>query len=204
MWPKTRGNDPLHAVPLATSSAGTEPSQENPRGAAIIGQAVKIIGQIYTKEDLLVDGDIEGTIEALNNKVTIGPNGTAHAFIKAREIVAFGTIEGNVEATERIEIRKNSKIVGDIRTTRIIIEDGAYFKGSIDIVRPSASRQTSRLAVIGTPDAHAADDQAEQDIMYGRFTTVKHEESLYDVLANRPDQEENVAPKRPAIHSGSH
>jgi len=97
---------------------------------------VKIVGQIFSKEDLFVDGDLEGTVEALEHKLTIGPNGTVHAGIKAREVVALGTIQGNVEAAERIEIRKDARLVGDIRTARIIIEDGAYFKGSIDIVKP--------------------------------------------------------------------
>jgi cytoskeletal protein CcmA (bactofilin family) len=109
--------------------------------AASIGKAVKIAGQIHSKEDLYVDGDLEGTVEAPEHKLTIGPNGTVHATIKAREVVALGTIQGNVEATERIEIRKDAKLVGDIRTARIIIEDGAYFKGSIDIVKPEPARK---------------------------------------------------------------
>jgi cytoskeletal protein CcmA (bactofilin family) len=105
-------------------------------GAATIGKAVKIAGQIYSKEDLYVDGEIEGTVELLEHKITIGPHGSVRAGIKAREVVALGTIQGNVEAVERIEIRKDAKLVGDIKTARIIIEDGAYFKGSIDIVKP--------------------------------------------------------------------
>jgi cytoskeletal protein CcmA (bactofilin family) len=71
----------------------------------------------------------------------IGPNGKVQAAIKAREVVALGTIQGNVEASDRLEIRKDAKLVGDIRTARIIIEDGAYFKGSIDIVKPEPARQ---------------------------------------------------------------
>jgi len=106
------------------------------RGSATIGKAVKIVGQIYSREDLFVDGDLEGTVEALEHKLTIGPNGTVHAGVKAREVVALGTIQGDVEATEKIEIRKDAKLVGNIKTARIIIEDGAYFKGSIDIVKP--------------------------------------------------------------------
>jgi cytoskeletal protein CcmA (bactofilin family) len=113
---------------------GSEP--ESRGGSATIGKAVKVVGQIYSKEDLYVDGDLEGTVEALEHKLTIGPNGTVHAAVKAREVVALGTIQGNVEATDRIEIRKDAKLVGDIKTARIIIEDGAYFKGSIDIVKP--------------------------------------------------------------------
>jgi cytoskeletal protein CcmA (bactofilin family) len=103
---------------------------------ATIGKAVKIVGQIYSKEDLFVDGEIEGTVEALEHKLTIGPHGTVHAAVKAREVVALGNITGNVEASDKIEIHKEAKLVGDIRTARIIIEDGAYFKGSIDIVKP--------------------------------------------------------------------
>lgn len=104
--------------------------------SASIGKAVKVVGQIYSREDLYVDGEIEGTVEALEHKLTIGPNGAVRAGVKAREVVALGTIQGNVEAHDKIEIRKEAKLVGDIRTARIIIEDGAYFKGSIDIVKP--------------------------------------------------------------------
>src|SRR5579885_2382209 len=109
-------------------------------GTETIGKAVKIVGQIYSKEDLFVDGDLEGTVEAMEHKLTIGPNGTVHASVKAREVVALGTIQGNVEAADKIEIRKDAKLVGDIKTARIIIEDGAYFKGSIDIVKPQPAR----------------------------------------------------------------
>jgi cytoskeletal protein CcmA (bactofilin family) len=118
-------NMPLGRVEPDTSRGGT----------ASIGKAVKIAGQIYSKEDLYVDGDVEGTIELLDHKLTIGPNGKVHAGVKARELVALGSIQGNVEASERIEIRKDARLVGDIKTARIVIEDGAYFKGSIDIVK---------------------------------------------------------------------
>jgi cytoskeletal protein CcmA (bactofilin family) len=118
---------------------------ESRGGSATIGKAVKINGQIHSKEDLYVDGDLEGTVEAPEHKLTIGPNGTVHAAVKAREVIALGTIQGNVEATEKIEIRKDAKLVGDIRTARIIIEDGAYFKGSIDIVKPEPAKGAPKL-----------------------------------------------------------
>lgn len=125
----------------AVSSTPVGKFEPDSRGnSATIGKAVKIVGQIFSKEDLFVDGDVEGTVEALEHKLTIGPHGTVHAGVKAREVVALGTIQGNVEATERIEIRKDAKLVGDIRTARIIIEDGAYFKGSIDIVKPEPAK----------------------------------------------------------------
>jgi len=119
------------------SSMSTTPlrSPEPDRGQATIGKAVKIVGQIFSKEDLYVDGDLEGTIEALEHKISIGPNGKVQAGVKAREVVILGNLQGNVEAADKIEIRKDAKLVGDIKTARIVIEDGAFFKGSIDIVR---------------------------------------------------------------------
>ena len=129
---------------------------ENRMSAATIGKAVKIVGQIYSKEDLYVDGEIEGTVEALEHKLTIGPHGTLHAGIKAREVVALGNITGNVEASDKIEIHKEAKLVGDIRTSRIIIEDGAYFKGSIDIVKPEPAKPAARPAAPAHTPAPAA------------------------------------------------
>jgi cytoskeletal protein CcmA (bactofilin family) len=107
---------------------------------ATIGKAVKIVGQIFSKEDLYVDGDLEGTVELLEHKLTVGPNGNIHAGVKARQVDALGSIQGNVEATDKIEIRKDARLVGDIRTARIVIEDGAFFKGSIDIIKPEPVR----------------------------------------------------------------
>lgn len=154
MWNKKRDEDPpkSYSPPPAPPAAPkvVEPKKEativssmppgrfepeSRGGSATIGKAVKINGQIHSKEDLFVDGDVEGVLEAPEHKLTIGQHGIVHATIKAREVVALGTIQGNVEATDKIEIRKEAKLVGDIRTARIIIEDGAYFKGSIDIVK---------------------------------------------------------------------
>jgi cytoskeletal protein CcmA (bactofilin family) len=111
-----------------------------------IGKSVKVVGQIYSKEDLYVDGTVEGTLEASEHKLTIGPHGTIQASIKAREVLVLGTIQGNVEAFERLEIRKDAKLMGDIRTARIVIEDGAYFKGSIDIIKPEPVKATAKPA----------------------------------------------------------
>ena len=83
-----------------------------------------------------MDGELEGAIELQEHRLTIGVNGKVSSNgVKAREIVVLGTIHGNVEATDKVEIRKDAKLVGDIKTARIVIEDGAFFKGSIDIVR---------------------------------------------------------------------
>src|SRR6267142_6856061 len=122
------------ASPLSTSPIRMNENQPA-RGAASIGKSVTIKGQIFSREDLIVDGEVEGAIELNDHRLTVGPNGRVRAGIKAREIVVLGTIDGNVEASDKIDIRRDAKLVGDIKTARIVIEDGAYFKGSIDIIK---------------------------------------------------------------------
>jgi cytoskeletal protein CcmA (bactofilin family) len=97
-------------------------------------------GQIHSREDLTIDGEVEGTVELAEHRLTVGPNGRVQASVKAREIIVLGAVHGNVEATDKIDIRKDAKLIGDIKTARIVIEDGAYFKGSIDIVRGEAAK----------------------------------------------------------------
>jgi len=128
---EVRKETPVSSMPPARFEADARGG-----GAATIGKAVKVVGQIFSREDLYIDGEVEGTVEALEHKLTIGPNGTVRATIKAREVVALGAIHGNVEAADKIEIRKDAKLIGDIRMARIIIEDGAYFKGMSEIVKP--------------------------------------------------------------------
>jgi cytoskeletal protein CcmA (bactofilin family) len=111
-----------------------------------IGKAVRVVGQIFTREDLYVDGDVEGTIESLDTRITIGTNGRVQASIKAREVVILGQIQGDVEATDKVDLRKDAKLVGNITTARISIEDGAVFKGSIDI-----RKSEPKAAAPGTP-----------------------------------------------------
>ncbi len=106
----------------------------------MLGKSVIVKGQIFSREDLTIDGEVEGTVELQEHRLTVGPNGKVLASVKAREIVVLGTIHGNVETTDKIDIRKEAKLVGDIKTARIVIEDGAYFKGNIDIVRAEVPR----------------------------------------------------------------
>ena len=118
---------------------------------AVIGPNMLIIGKVTSSEDLYVDGEVRGTLDAENCRLTIGPNGKATAGAKAREVDVMGRIDGDVVTQEKISIRKGGQLVGDIRAAGIVIEDGAYFKGSIDIVRrgpePAAIR-TSEAAPI--------------------------------------------------------
>ena len=129
--------------PTPVSSTPFRTPESDSRNTATIGKAVKIVGQIFTKEDLYVDGDVEGTIESQENKVTVGPNGRVQASIRAREVIILGQVQGNVETSDKVDIRKDAKLVGDITTSRISIEDGALFKGSIDIKKPEPKAATS-------------------------------------------------------------
>ena len=140
-------------LPVSTMSFKT-PESDIRNGQATIGKAVKINGQIFSKEDLYIDGDVEGTVELQEHKLTIGPNGRVQATVRARDVVVLGAIHGNVEASDRIDIRKEAKLVGDLKTARIVIEDGAYFKGSIDIVKPEV--KTPIAVPAPAPSASAA------------------------------------------------
>ena len=119
-------------------------SFEAPRtGNAVLGKSVVVKGNILSREDLTIDGEVEGTIEMQEHRLTIGANGKVRASVKAREVIVLGTLQGNVETGDRIDIRKEAKLVGDIRTARIVIEDGAYFKGNVDIVRAEVPKSAS-------------------------------------------------------------
>jgi cytoskeletal protein CcmA (bactofilin family) len=118
-----------------------------PSGSAALGKNVTVKGQIFAREDLTIDGEVEGTVECHEHRLTIGPNARVQAGLKAREIIIHGSIQGNVDATDKIDIKKEAKLVGDIKTSRIVIEDGAYFKGSIDISK--ATGRPAGAAVAG-------------------------------------------------------
>jgi cytoskeletal protein CcmA (bactofilin family) len=96
---------------------------------------MNIKGEIRSREELLVDGEVEGLLES-QSLLTVGPNGKVRANIKAREVVIFGSVRGDVEVVEKIAIREQGSLIGNIKSAGISIDDGAYFKGSIDIMRP--------------------------------------------------------------------
>jgi cytoskeletal protein CcmA (bactofilin family) len=105
---------------------------------AHIGKSVVIKGELSGSEDLYVDGTVEGTIQLQGNNLVIGPNGHVHADVNAKGVAVQGKLEGNIRASERVELQKSAVIVGDIVTQRIAIEDGAYFKGKVDIQKEAA------------------------------------------------------------------
>lgn len=109
-------------------------SSEGPKSAtAHIGKSVVIRGELSGSEDLYIDGQVEGTIELREHNLTVGPNGRVNANMNAKEVIVQGAVKGNIRAVDRVEIRKSGSVSGDLVAARIVIEDGAFFKGSIDI-----------------------------------------------------------------------
>ena len=107
---------------------------------AILGPSVVVKGEIRSEEDLMIEGEVQGSVEAVGHRLTIGPTGNLQTSgVKAREVVVMGKMKGSVEATEKVYIRKDAQLVGDVQTAGIIIEDGAYFKGGIDIRKGPAT-----------------------------------------------------------------
>jgi cytoskeletal protein CcmA (bactofilin family) len=152
MWkPRPEDNKPMNmnptqpAQPLSPPAAVAAPSiptpqKETPRASephradvGHIGKSVQIKGELTGSEDLYLDGSIEGTIDLRDHSLIIGPNGKIKAGITARDLVVHGRVEGNVTATGRVELRKSCTVIGNVSTQRIVIEDGAFFKGAIDI-----------------------------------------------------------------------
>jgi cytoskeletal protein CcmA (bactofilin family) len=105
---------------------------------AHIGKSVVIKGELSGSEDLFVDGRVEGTIQLTNNSLMVGPNGYVHADVNSKSVVIQGKLEGNISASDRTELRKSAVVVGDIVTQRIAIEEGASFKGKVEIQRDAA------------------------------------------------------------------
>ena len=119
--------EPVRVAPAA--SAGEQ---------ATIGKGLFIKGEITGSESLFIDGKVEGSVNLPGNRVTVGRNGQVAASITAREIVVLGKVRGNMSATDRVDIRAEGSLSGDVAAARISIEDGAFFKGGIDIRKPDA------------------------------------------------------------------
>ncbi|HTW50257.1 MAG TPA: polymer-forming cytoskeletal protein [Acidobacteriaceae bacterium] len=108
---------------------------------ATIGKSLVIKGEVTGSESLYIDGKVEGSINLAGNRVTVGRNGQVAANISAREIVVLGKVRGNVTASDRVDIRSEGSLTGDVTAQRISIEDGAFFKGGIDIRKPGANEK---------------------------------------------------------------
>jgi cytoskeletal protein CcmA (bactofilin family) len=115
------------ATPRPVATATTTADQ------ATIGKSLVIKGEVTGSESLYIDGRVEGSINLSGNRVTVGRNGVVAANINAREIVVLGKVRGNLTASDRVDIRSDGSLTGDVVAARISIEDGAFFKGGIDI-----------------------------------------------------------------------
>ena len=122
---------------------------------AHIGKSVIIKGELSGSEDLYVDGQVEGSIELSGNRWIIGPHGQVRARANAKGVIVQGKLEGNIQAGERVELTKSAILVGDIATQRVAIEEGAYFKGKVDIQRDGARTEAAKAAPVASASAAA-------------------------------------------------
>jgi cytoskeletal protein CcmA (bactofilin family) len=140
---------PPAAEAARTTSAPSEPLRGMERSTVNIGKSVVIKGELSGSEDLTIEGQVDGKIELRQNVLTIGPNGKIKAQVFAKSVVILGEVTGNVTASEKVDIRDNGSVDGDIAAPRVAIAEGAHFRGSIDMQRAG-----------GKPD-QKADQKAE-------------------------------------------
>ena len=157
MW-KSRKEDekPAYQPPAPQTAVTPAPHPVTPRtvesprmenyksDVAHIGKSVIVKGELSGSEDLYLDGEVEGSIELRGHNLIIGPNGRVRANIHGKDVVVHGKVDGNVRGTERVELKKSAILNGDIFTQRIVIEDGAFFKGAIDIQKVEQKGETKQ------------------------------------------------------------
>ena len=157
--PASMATEPSVAPRPATSSSTTTTADQ-----ATIGKSLVIKGEVTGSESLYIDGRVEGSISLAGNRVTIGRNGVVAANINAREIVVLGKVRGNLTASDRVDIRSDGSLTGDVVAARISIEDGAYFKGGIDIRKggqpTTQTKANGEDKLVSTPEPAAVGARA--------------------------------------------
>jgi cytoskeletal protein CcmA (bactofilin family) len=128
--------EPVRPAPAASPVESANRAAVTTADQASISKGLFIKGEISGSESLFIDGKVEGSINLNGNRVTVGRNGQVAASITAREVVVLGKVRGNVTASDRVDIRAEGALTGDVAAARISIEDGAFFKGGIDIRKP--------------------------------------------------------------------
>jgi cytoskeletal protein CcmA (bactofilin family) len=126
------------------------------KGPVNIGKSVVIKGELTGSEDLTIEGHVEGKIELRQNVLTIGPNGRIKAQVFAKSVIILGEVTGNVTATEKVDLRDNGSIDGDITAPRVAIAEGAHFRGSIDMQRTGTKGSSTEQKSEAKPAAQAA------------------------------------------------
>jgi cytoskeletal protein CcmA (bactofilin family) len=153
----------------------SKPTDSARSEVAHIGKSVVVKGELSGSEDLYLDGEVEGSVELRDHHLTIGPHGKVRASVNARDVVVHGELNGNVHGTERVELKKSAVLTGDIVTQRVVIEDGAFFKGSVDTQRqaakPEPKRETVEAVVSSVSSGFAATPAGSEP---ARETLVEH------------------------------
>lgn len=149
------GGQPAAQPQPAVAGAGQRPeaSQRGERDIVNIGKSVVIKGELNGSEDLTIEGQVEGTIQLKEHVLTIGPNGKIKAQIFAKTVIILGQVNGNVTASEKVDIRDNGSVDGDIISPRVAIAEGAHFRGSVDMQRQAAPQAPKAPAVEAKPAA---------------------------------------------------
>jgi cytoskeletal protein CcmA (bactofilin family) len=140
-------------MPMNETTAKVPSTTPTSQHQTVLGQTVVLKGELSANEDLLIEGQFEGTISLEDHCLTVGADGQVKAEIRARQVVILGAVSGNVVAGEKVEIRRSGHVVGDLKAAAVGIEEGAYFKGSIDILREEAQegfRSTSAQGALET------------------------------------------------------
>ena len=148
--PSPTGSPNVQPLQSGNSAPATERSSDVSRGMekgpVNIGKSVVIKGELTGSEDLTIEGHVEGKIELRQNVLTIGPNGKIKAQVFAKAVIILGEVTGNVTATEKVDLRDNGSIDGDITSPRVAIAEGAHFRGSIDMQRGTAKSEAKAEA----------------------------------------------------------
>ena len=129
---------------------------------ATIGRSLVIKGEVSGAESLYIDGRIEGSITLADNRVTIGRNGSVVANISAREVVIMGNVKGNIQCTDRLDIRSEGSLTGDVVTQRISVEDGAVMKGSVEVRNVAQKNEKTQTQTNAKPTESAKSSSTEQ------------------------------------------
>jgi cytoskeletal protein CcmA (bactofilin family) len=153
--PTPATTSPAFDAPPTRPSAGNA-QQGLERTAVNIGKSVVIKGELNGSEDLTIEGQVEGKIELRQNVLTIGPNGRIKAQVFAKAVIILGEVTGNVTATEKVDIRDNGSVDGDIASPRVAIAEGAHFRGSIDMQRTGKAAEKTEVKPAPTPAAAPA------------------------------------------------
>jgi cytoskeletal protein CcmA (bactofilin family) len=152
--PSTSSFNP-NAAPA--SSAPVRSSVPSARNLATLGPGLTVKGQISGEEDLQIDGKVEGPISLKGQRLTIGQNGEIVSDVHAREVIVYGKVRGNLHAEDRVEVKKDGSVVGNITGGRVLIEDGAYLKGQIEIERGKSKQHAAEeLEAVGVGSGKAS------------------------------------------------